>query len=439
MSAMLSHSNRVRLATAIAFAAFVVAARAQEKPVAVAARDDEPHPWVVYGEHIYSAAGRVLDKGMVAVNNGKIAAVSVSRDEALPKDTLKAFAVTPGLIDASVRIDSGLSSVEQSHEVSPQARVADTLDPFSIEWDRQVRSGVTTVLVTAPDYDVIGGLGVVLKTGGKPSIAARTLKSDAVLRGAMGSQPSEGNHPAFGRPTDFYSRRPTTRMGVEWEWRKAFYDAAASEHDPARAFPGSDRLLAVLKGDLTLSIQAWATQDIRTAVFLKEEIERELGGHPRMFIDAAAEAWKEPQLLVRSKTAVVLPPFSMSGRTNEGAFMAWNVAELLREQGVLIALSSHGAAGIESRLAMQAAYAMRGGLVPSAKEIQDGVPEIEYALEAVTINPARLLGVESRVGTLEVGKDADLVLWNGPPLEPASRVIGVVLDGVLKVDPRAQQ
>jgi imidazolonepropionase-like amidohydrolase len=411
----------------------------QGKHSAADSEDEERRAWTVFADHIYTAAGRVIEKGMVAVNNGKIAAVTVTREEALPKDTLKAFAVTPGLIDASVRIDSGLSSVEQSREVSPDTRVADTLDLYSIDWDRQVRSGVTTVLVAAPDFDVIGGLGVVLKTGGQESLSARTVKRDAVLRGAMGSQPSEGNHPAFGRPTDFHSRRPTTRMGVEWEWRKAFYDAAASQRDPARAFPGSERLIAVLKGELPLSIQAWTTQDIRTAVFLKEELERELGGHPRMFLDAAAEAWKEPQLLVRSKTSVVLPPFSTSGRTDEGAFMAWNVARLLHDRGVTIALSSHGGESLESRLPMQAGYAMRGGLVPTEEELKNGVPRIAYALEAVTINPARMLGVEDRVGSLEVGKDADLVLWNGPPFEPSSRVIGVVLDGVLKVDPRPQE
>ena len=390
-------------------------------------REDEPQRrWTIYADEIHTSTGRTLANGMVFVNNGKISLVSTGREESPERELLKVRAVTAGLVDASVRIDAELQSVEQSSEISPSVRVADSLDPFSIEWDRQVRSGVTTVLANPLDLDVVGGLGVVLKTAGPESIEARTVRADAVLRGAMGSQPSYGNHPAFGRPTDFFSRRPTTRMGVEWEWRKAFYDAAASRKDSERAYPGSDLVLRALDGDLTIAIQAWTTQDIRTAVFLKEEVERELGGHPRVLLDAAAEAWKEPDLLVRSKVGVVLPPFPSNGRTGEGSFMAWNVARMLHDRGVPIALSSHGSANPEDRLPLQAGYAMRGGL------------DFESALEAVTISPARMLGVEDRVGTVEVGKDADLVLWNGPPFEPGSRIVGVLVDGVLKVDPREQ-
>lgn len=390
-------------------------------------REDEPRKrWTILAERVYTGAGRTLENGMVFVNGGKVATVSVSPDESSSNETLRVYAVTPGLIDASVRITSGSYSVEQTSEVEPGARVAESLDPFAIEWNRQLRSGVTTVLVNPPDFNVIGGRGVVLKTGGPDSIAARTVRADAVLRGAMGQQPSFFNHPAFPRPNDFFSRRPTTRMGVEWEWRHAMYEAAASKRDETRAFAGSDQLLAVLRGELTLSIQAWTTQDIRTAVFLKEEIEREGLGQPRMFLDAAAESWRDPELLVRSKTAVVLPPFPPNGRTNEAAFMPWNCARQLIDQGVPVALSSHGLPEIENRLPMQAGYAMRGGLT------------FDEALAAVTITPARLLGIDKRVGTLEVGKDADLVLWSGPPFEASSRVVGVVLDGVLQVDPRTR-
>ena len=389
--------------------------------------EGERKAWTVHAEKVYTSTGRTIDKGAVTVNNGKISAVTPAHIEGNSSTELRVYAVTAGLIDASARIGVSMDAVEQEREVTPEMRVAHAIDLFSPVWERQVESGVTTVLVNPPDRNVVGGLGVVLKTAGGDSVAARAVKPDAVLRGAMGSEPSQSNHPAFGRPTDFYSRRPTTRMGVEWEWRKAFFDTAQSKQDATKKFPGVERLEDVLAGKIPLCIQAWTTQDIRTAVFLKEEIEREGFGKPRLFLDAAAEAWKEPQLLVRSKTPVVLPPFPPSGRSGDGAFMAWNVAQLLHEQGIVVALSAHGNTALDNNLAMQAGYAMRGGL------------GFEAALAAVTLHPARLLGVEDRVGSLEVGKDADLALWNGEPFEPTSRVVGVIVDGVLRVDPRPKQ
>jgi imidazolonepropionase-like amidohydrolase len=280
------------------------------------------------------------------------------------------------------------------------------------------------VLVNPPDFGVIGGLGAVLKTAGPTGIAARRLKADAVLRGAMGSQPSMRNHPAFGRPEDFFSRRPTTRMGVEWELRKAFYDAAASADSEDRAYRGSDQVLAVLQGRRPLMLQAWTTQDIRTAIFFKEEMAAEGLGDVRLILDAAAEAWKEPEMLARSGAAVVLPPYPLDGRTGENSFMALDCAKLVHELGLPLALSAHGSSDPGARLDRQAGFAMRGGL------------PFKAALEAVTINPARMVGVDDRVGSIAVGKDADLVLWSGKPFETTSRVIGVVIDGRLILDPR---
>jgi len=390
------------------------------------AQDAEPRAWTIQVERVYTGTGRNLEKGLVLVSAGKISAVTpgAGEEDDRPNDVLKAYAVTAGLVDAGVRV-TNWQSVEQSKEVTPHLRVADTLDPFALDWDRQLRGGVTTVLASPVDRNVIGGLSVVLKTGGPESIADRTVKADAVLRGSMGSEPSAGNHPAFGRPTDFFSRRPTTRMGVEWEWRNAFFDTALNlnEEDPGRA-----TLVAALQGKLPIFIQAWTTQDIRTAVFLREEVESRPEfaaagmNTPRFVIDAAAEAWKEPQLLARSQTPVVLPPFPTAGRTRENSQMAWNVAKVLKDAGVPFALSSHGSGDVEQRLANQAGYAMAGGL------------GFEDALAAVTSTPARLLGVEDRVGTLEVGKDADLVLWSGEPFQPGTRVVATIVDGVLRYE-----
>jgi imidazolonepropionase-like amidohydrolase len=408
------------------FALFIAALPAQQTRQPLTQGEAPRQNWIVRAERVYTATGRAIKDGAVLVNGSKIGAVGPGAAEENGKYTLSVYAVTPGMIDASVRLGPGTAGVEQSREVTPELRIADALDLFDVRWDRQAESGVTTALVCPQDENVIGGLGIALKTAGKPTVKDRTLKADAVLRGSMGSQPSTRNSPAFQRPRSFYNRRPTTRMGVEWEWRKSFYEAVAGKNDPARALPGSAELLRALDGKLTLSIQAWTTQDIRTAVFLKEELEQEpqIAGKPRVFVDAAAEAWKEPELLVRSKVGVVLPPFPVDGRTGEGSFMAWNVAKLLCDENVPVAFSAHGGSGPLYSLASQAGYAMQGGL------------EFDKALAAVTSVPARFLGVEDRVGTLEVGKDADLALWNGEPFQPTSRVIGVIIDGALVLDPR---
>ena len=391
--------------------ALAQAAAAQEKQA-------PKRSWTVRADRIYTATGQVIEDGFVTVVDGRITAMGPGGPGG--DDTLRVAAITPGLIDLSPAIDLGTNSVEQSDEVTPGVRVADALDPFALAFDRALRSGVTTVLCSPPDDNVVGGLAVVLQTGGAPTIADRTLKADAVLRGAFGSQPSRRNSPAFQRPRDFFNRRPTTRMGVEWEWRKTFYDAVVARQDPSASFPGVEQLHAVMDGKLPLMVHANATQDVRTAIYLKEEFNL-----PRLILDQSSEAWKEPEMLVRSGAAVVLPPFAWTGRVGaDRGFHAWNTAATLDQLGVTFAFSGRDGLDVDDRLAMQPGYAIRGGL------------SFEAALRAVTATPAQLLGVDDLVGTIEVGKRADLVLWSGKPFDFTSSVVGVLLNGELVVDPR---
>ena len=134
-------------------------------------------------------------------------------------------------------------------------------------------------------------------------------------------------------------------------------------------------------------------------------------GTMRLVIDCGAEAWKEPDMLVRTETAVVLPPFPSQGRTTDQALMPLETPKKLAEAGIVFALSAHDGGDASARLDVQAGFAMRGGL------------SREAALAAVTITPARMLGIDERVGSVEVGKDADLVLWNGEPFEVTSKPV----------------
>ena len=136
---------------------------------------------------------------------------------------------------------------EQGDEITPQMRILDAIEPYDKAFARARRSGVTTVQVSPGNRNVIGGLGAVLKTVGQ-SVADMLLREDSCLRVAMGSEPSSGNRAIRGgTPDSIYYRRPTTRMGVVWEVRKAFYDAQAYREektvgvaaDPVQVEPGN--------------------------------------------------------------------------------------------------------------------------------------------------------------------------------------------------------
>lgn len=368
---------------------------------------------VISADAIYTAAGDMIAGGTVVISGTTIAAVTPGG--ASSEDGLHVAAITPGLVELSPRINLADLSVEESSEIVPNLRAVSSVDLFDRRWERLLNSGTTSVLISPAAEDVVGGLTAVLKTGGEPTVEAREVLADATVAGSFGSHASRGNHAVFGRPTDHFSRRPTTRMGTEWSHRKNFYDTIAAMGDESRHFEGWEVMADVLKGERTFIVQASATQDIRTAIYVKEEF-----GIPNMVVDAAAEVWREPGLLTRSGMSVILPPFAPQGRTAvDNGFLAWNAAKTLSDLGVPFALSSHGSASLNDRLGMQAGYAIRGGL------------SFEDALAAVTITPARFAGVDSRVGSIEVGKDADLVLWSGKPFAATSRVVGVVLNGEL--------
>jgi imidazolonepropionase-like amidohydrolase len=245
----------------------------------------------------------------------------------------------------------------------------------------------------------------------------------------MGTQPSAGNQPVRGsEPLNVYYRRPTTRMGVEWLFRKSYYDTIAAQKRGETDNAARDEILGkTLRGELPIVVKAMGTQDVRTAIFLKEEF-----GIQRMILTNAVEAWREPELVRRSGVGVCLPPFRASGRhpdgfANNSYFLPLRAAKDLYDLGVPIALSARDGRQAGSRLANQAGFAMRGGL------------SFEAALAAVTLQPARMVGIDDTVGSIEAGKDADLVLWSGKPFEPTSQIVGVLLDGQLVVDPRTKR
>jgi imidazolonepropionase-like amidohydrolase len=381
-------------------------------------------PTVYRGARILPGGRSPIENGTLVVAGGKIQAIGDSSVKVPDGATIVECAgktITPGLIDASFRTDVNPNDLnEQSDEVTPHLRVLDTLDPDHPAFARVRSNGVTTVHIMPGTRNVIGGLGCVVKTfATEPS--AMLVKADASLRIVLGGEPSLGNRAIRGGRVDsIYYRRPTTRMGVVWEVRNAFYDAKQALEQtagvpPEAPNPGREVLTQVLQGKLTAVTTARSEQDLRTALRLAAEF-----GYQTV-IDEAQDAYLVVDELAAAKVTVLLGAPSSPTITGTAAFDGadprYGTVRRLADKGVPFVITT-GSNLAALDLVREAMFAVRNGLSPT------------QALDAITIEPARLLGIDKRTGSLAAGKDADFVVWSRDPLDPAAVALSVHVDGL---------
>jgi imidazolonepropionase-like amidohydrolase len=310
---------------------------------------------------------------------------------------------------------------EHASEVVPHYDVIDSVNLLSHDFDRLARSGVTTVFVSPDSASVIGSRGAVVKTAGQ--LDRRVVERRSAVKATLGGDPSRrgrGNIMPFGTP-DLHTRRPTTRMGVEWVFRKAFYDAirdgagmpvGGADTPPAGALP---ILRDVLAGKIPLRIQARMQHDIFSALRLCAEFDL------HFLLEEPVEIYQCLDAVVRSGAPVVYGPIFMvpqgiAAVNGEADDARLTTPRRLHESGVTFAITAQSLRD-EEGLARQAMYAMRYGLSKEA------------ALDAVTSTPATLLGLADRIGTLAAGRDGDLVIWSAEPFGAESKPLVVIVDG----------
>ncbi|MEM7261191.1 MAG: amidohydrolase family protein, partial [Planctomycetota bacterium] len=251
-----------------------------------------------------------------------------------------------------------------------------------------------------------------------------TIGSDPTFVGSYNRTPSRWSG------VSAFTRRPTTRMGVTWVFRKAFHDSLLrKEGRPASggadtpSEEASAKLIEVIDGKAPLRIQARALQDIQTALRVADEFGLSF------ILEEATDAHRCLDLLVERKMPVIYGPIYdvagpsprlYSGDTQNAKL---NTLTRLYKSGIRAALSAQELRE-EDGLARQAMYARRYGL------------SLEDAIAAVTSVPAEILGLDSEIGTLETGKRADLVVWNGEPFAATSQPVVVIVGGDIVVDRR---
>ena len=357
--------------------------------------------------------------GDVLIEGEKIARVGVnlSAGDAKVIDAHGAY-VTPGLIDAHCHIgmwedgqtDHDGDGNEMTDPVTPQLRALDAINPTDRCFAEAVRAGVVTVATGPGSANVLGGQFLAMKTAGD-SLAQMLVREPLALKAAFGENPKS----VYG----VQSKRPQTRMATAAIVREAFYEAQeymrkCANPDPEKrpAFNlKNETLCKALRRELPVKMHAHRADDILTAIRLAQEF------HLRASIEHCTEGYLIAEELRRAGVGVILGPLISERSKPELKNLTMAAPAILHRAGVSFALmSDHGVIPIQY-LPVEAGLCVR-----------EGLPEME-AMRALTVNAARVLGLEDRVGSLAAGKDADVVIFDGHPLETRTHVSMVVVNG----------
>ena len=374
---------------------------------------------------VHTMDGQTIPRGFVAVSGGKIARVGAMEDcpANWEGETVDAGGdhVLPGFIDAHSHLGmfgdavgfEGDDGNEATDPCTPHLRAIDAIYPQDRCFQEAREGGVTTVLTGPGSANPIAGQFLALKTDGR-WVDEMVLRAPAAMKMALGENPK----------TVYNERKetPITRMAtaavIRQELSKTLeymdkQDKADAEEDTdAPDYDAKlEALIPVLRGELPVHIHAHRADDIATAV----RICREFG--LKYVIVHGTEGHLLPELLAAEGAGVITGPSLTDRSKPELANLTIENPAILARAGVPVAIcTDHPVIPIQY-LPICAALAVRGGLEP------------EEALAAITIHPARLAGLDKRVGSLEPGKDADIVVTTGHPLDWNGKVRYVFIGG----------
>ena len=355
----------------------------------------------------------VIKKGTLLINDGLIEAIGANVK--LPKDTevwnVKGKVLIPGMIDAHTHLGLRQDGVgaDQSDEdeigdpVVPHIRALDAINPEDIAFRDALMSGVTSVGIMPGSYNVICGQPAAIK------VIGGTVEQ-MLVRSPVGMKVSFGE-----RPKSVYGglkKSPMTRMGIAAILREALVRAhnyAANNKGPRDL--RQEALIPVVKRQIPLRAHAHRSDDIMTAVRIAKEFKVDL------VIEHGTDGYKVAAELSEAKVPVVHGPWLKVRGNLEQSGRNVEAPRILMESNILTAFSTdHPVIPIQN-LRLLATTAVEQGVSPEA------------ALKAITIHPAQIMGIHDRVGSLEKGKDADVVVLSGAPFDAGTKVEAVIVDG----------
>lgn len=369
---------------------------------------------------IHTITNGIIDCGAVMFENGKITAVgrNVHVPEGAQVIDARGKIVTPGLIDCHSHLGVFGEPMVWAHEdgnefsdpVTPHVRGIDSLNPQDVAIPEVVAGGVTTVYSGPGSANIIGGTGFAMKLRGR-TVEEMVIPGTEAMKMALGENPKR----CYGRDKKVM---PYTRMGNAAVLRDALTRArnymkkAEREGDKLEVDLKMEALARVLRREMKARIHAHRADDILTAVRIAEEFNLDF------IVEHATEGHLIADILAEKGVRCTIGPTLLSRLKMELANITLKNAGILARAGVKIAIQCDDFSGTKW-LGLHAGIAVR-----------EGMPEDE-AFRAVTITPAEFIGIADRVGSIEVGKDADLVIWSGHPFDSMTVAEKVFIDGRL--------
>ena len=391
-------------------------------------------PFVIRNVNVMTAAGPTIRNGAVAVVDGKIVAVGQTVDAPAGAVIIDGGGkyLTPGIIDVhshlGVYAAPGVNALSDGNEATnpstPYVWAEHSVWPQDPQFPRNLAGGVTTLQVLPGSANLIGGRSVVLKV-----VPSRTVQGMKFPGAKYGLKMACGENPK----RVYAQRGPSTRMGNVAGYRTAWINAEAyrrkwdkwnADHkgDPPTRDLGNETLAEVLRGNILVHNHCYRADEMAQMI----DIAHEFGYKIRSF-HHGVEAYKVADLLAKEGIGASVWADWGSFKMEAMDAVRANLPMVDRIPGSHAMIHSDDPSGSQ-RLNQEVAKAMRAG-------IDAGIPVTEdQALKWMTINPAWALGLDDKIGSIEKGKDADLVLWSGDPFSVYTHAEKVWVDGAMLYD-----
>ena len=361
--------------------------------------------------------------GDILIENGKI--IEIGTNISHPQDAQVIDAngnqVYPGFIDAHTHLGlwedgmgfEGADGNEETDPITPHLNPIDGINPMERSFEEARNGGITSVCSTPGSANVMGGQCIAIKTVGR-RIDKMVIKNPVASKIAFGENPKS----CYGQE----EKAPQTRMAIAAMLREILKEAEQyldailmHEEDDENEKPDYDikmeSLLPVLRREIPFKVHAHRADDMFTAIRIAKEF------NLRLTLDHCTEGHLIVEDLLEEGYPVVVGP-SLSERSKiELRNLTFDTAGILSNAGMNVSLTTDHPVVPLHYLPICAGIAVKHGMM------------YEKAIEAITINAAKLLGIEDRVGSLEIGKDADIVIWDNDPLEIQSNVLYTIIDG----------